>query len=104
MLHIKSLDEGLELFKALGSDMRVEILKLLIENKQMSMNQLATKLDITNGALTGHIKKLESCGLIAISNESAAHGNQKLCSIKTRKILFDLEQERQDDNVQVTEL
>lgn len=104
MLHIKSLDEGLELFKALGSDMRVEILKLLIENKQMSMNQLATRLDITNGALTGHIKKLESCGLIAISNESAAHGNQKLCSIKTRKILFDIEQERPDDNAQVTEL
>lgn len=29
MLHIKSLDEGLDIFKALGSDIRVEIIKLL---------------------------------------------------------------------------
>ena len=32
------------------------------------MNQLATELNISNGALTGHIKKLEECGLINISN------------------------------------
>lgn len=104
MLHIKSLDDGLELFKALGSDMRIQILKLLLENKQMSMNQLATSLDITNGALTSHIKKLEGCGLISISNEAAAHGNQKLCSIRINKVLLDIRQEEKCDNVHVTEL
>ena len=31
MLHIKSLEEGLEIFKALGSNIRVEIIKLLRE-------------------------------------------------------------------------
>lgn len=104
MMHITSLDEGLELFKALGSDMRVQILKLLLENKQMSMNQIATKLDITNGALTGHIKKLESCGLITTSSESAGHGNQKICSIRPDRILIDIEKETEDTNVYVTEL
>ncbi len=104
MLHITSLDEGVELFKALGSDMRIEILKLLLENKQMNMNQIAASLDISNGALTGHIKKLESCGLISISNESAGHGNQKICSIHTDKILIDIEKEVETDNVYVTEL
>ena len=58
MLHITSLDDGLDIFKALGSDVRIEIIKLLIENKEMNMNELAAKLNITNGALTGHIKKL----------------------------------------------
>ena len=57
MLHITSLDDGLDIFKALGSDVRIEIIKLLIENKEMNMNELAAKLNITNGALTGHIKK-----------------------------------------------
>lgn len=104
MLHITSLDEGVELFKALGSDMRIEILKLLLENKQMNMNQIAASLDISNGALTGHIKKLESCGLISISNESAGHGNQKICSIHADKILIDIEKEVETDNVYVTEL
>lgn len=75
MLHIESLDDGLELFKALGSEVRIEIIKLLLANKSMNMNELASKLNITNGALTSHIKKLESCGVLSISNESAGHGN-----------------------------
>lgn len=104
MLHITSLTEGLELFKALGSDMRIQILNLLLENKQMSMNQLATSLDITNGALTGHIKKLESCGLITTSSESAGHGNQKICSICTDRILVEIEKEVDTTNVHTTEL
>ena len=104
MLHITSLDEGLDLFKALGSDMRVEILKLLLEHKQMSMNQIATRLNITNGALTGHIKKLEACGLITTTNESASHGNQKLCALSTSRILIDIEKEVDASNVYVTEL
>ena len=31
MIHITSLDEGLELFKALGSDVRIQILNILLE-------------------------------------------------------------------------
>lgn len=63
MIHITSLDDGLELFKALGSDIRIQILKILLENNQMSMNQLANELNISNGALTGHIKNLRSVDL-----------------------------------------
>ena len=32
MLHIQSLDEGLPIFKALGSELRIEIIKLLLAN------------------------------------------------------------------------
>ncbi|MBE5866348.1 MAG: winged helix-turn-helix transcriptional regulator [Lachnospiraceae bacterium] len=91
MQHITSLDAGLELFKTLGSEVRIEIIKLLLENKQMNMNELASCLNITNGALTNHIKKLESCGVITTSNESTGHGNQKLCSLRLDKILIDLD-------------
>ena len=90
MIHITSLDDGLETFKALGSDTRIQILNILLENEQMSMNQLATELNISNGALTGHIKKLEECGLINISNESAGHGNQKMCSVTQDRIIVDI--------------
>lgn len=104
MLHIKSLDEGLEIFKALGSNIRVEIIKILRENSGMSMNDLATRLNITNGALTGHIKKLESCGLISIASETAGHGNSKICSVHLDKILIDLDAPEDDKNVYLTEL
>lgn len=104
MLHIKSLEEGLDIFKALGSEIRIEIIKLLLKNKSMNMNELATELSITNGALTSHVKKLEDCGLISISNESSGHGNQKKCMVHLDKILIDLEQPEDDKNIYQTAL
>ena len=104
MLHITSLSDGLDIFKALGSDVRIEILNILLDNNSMSMNELASRLNITNGALTSHIKKLENCGLISISSESAGHGNQKMCSVHLDKILIDLERQEDILNVYSTEL
>ena len=104
MIHITSLDDGLETFKALGSDTRIQILNILLENEQMSMNQLATELNISNGALTGHIKKLEECGLINISNESAGHGNQKMCSVTQDRIIVDIRKPIDYKNVFETEI
>ncbi|MCR5452192.1 MAG: helix-turn-helix domain-containing protein [Lachnospiraceae bacterium] len=99
MLHIEKIDDGLELFKALGSEVRLDIIKLLLKYKSMNMNELATELSITNGALTSHIKKLESCGIVTTSSESARHGNQKLCSLKLDKILIDIVDDVDNENV-----
>ncbi|MCR5641223.1 MAG: winged helix-turn-helix transcriptional regulator [Lachnospiraceae bacterium] len=104
MLHIESLDDGLELFKALGSEVRIDIIKLLMEHKSMNMNELAANLKITGGALTGHIKKLESCGIISTSNESAGHGNQKICSLRLDKILIDIQPSTSKENVYSDEI
>ena len=54
MLHIKTLYEGLDIFKALGSDIRIKIIETLLENNGMHMNELASQ---NNHALTG-IKSL----------------------------------------------
>ena len=89
MLRIEKIGAGLSLFKALGSDVRLEIVRLLVE-RPMNMNELAGKLHITNGALTTHIKKLEECGIVSISNDSNGHGNQKICQVVPDKILIDI--------------
>ena len=104
MLHIKSLDEGLDIFKTLGSEIRIEIIKILLENNGMSMNELASKLNITNGALTAHIKKLEDSGIVTISTEAAGHGNLKICSVHLDKILIDLDSKDDDRNTYQTEI
>lgn len=104
MIHITSLDDGLELFKALGSDVRIQILNILLENDHMSMNQLATELKLSNGALTGHIKKLEECGLISTSNESASHGNSKICSVIQDKIVIEIEKPEELTNAFTTDI
>lgn len=90
MLHIKKIDDGVEIFKALGSDLRIQIIKLLLENKEMNMNEIAACLGITNGALTNHIKKLEESGIIAVLSEHEGHGNQKVCRVNTDRILIDI--------------
>lgn len=106
MLHIKQLSEGLNLFKALGSDLRVQIITLLLENGEMNMNEIASNLKITNGALTSHIKKLEESGLIQIFVETQGHGNQKRCKVKIDKILIDIipDEVVEEENIYTTEI
>lgn len=99
MLHIKTLDEGLEIFKALGSDIRIQIIKTLLANSGMNMNELASSLNITNSALTSHIKKLEDCGLVAISSESSGHGNQKKCMVHLDKILVEVNSQEESKDI-----
>lgn len=106
MLHVKNLDEGLEIFKALGSELRINIIKLLQENHEMNINELATSLGITNGALTSHIKKLEESGIIQVMTERGSHGNQKVCKVAVDKIVVDVESEEneEDQNIYNTEV
>lgn len=104
MLHIESLTEGIEIFKALGSEVRVAILNILLEDNKIGMNEIAERLQITNGALTSHIKKLEGCGLISISAGSGRHGNQKIYTVHPEKILIDLAKKELDRNIDTMEL
>ncbi len=90
MLYIKNLDDGAPIFKALGSQVRIDIVKLLLENREMNMGELALALGITNGALTSHVKKLEESGIVTILSEYSGHGNQKVCRMNVDKILIDV--------------
>lgn len=90
MIQITDLKNGLPLFKALSSDVRLDILNMLLKYKQLNMNELADKLKLTNGAITMHIKKLEECGLVTTTNITGKHGLQKICSIHEDKIVIDM--------------
>lgn len=101
MLHIRNLAEGLKIFKALGSEVRVNIIKLLLENREMNMNEIASSLGITNGALTNHIKKLEDSGIVKIIPEYTGHGNQKVCRVDVDKILFEVAVDNQEEKEEI---
>ena len=98
MLHIKKIEDGIDLYKALGSDLRIQIIKLLLEKGEMNMNEIAGSLGITNGALTSHIKKLEECGLVSVLSEHEGHGNKKLCRVHTDRILIDVMPQIPEEN------
>ena len=74
MIHITNLEESLPIFKALSSAVRIQILNLLSEYKQLNMNDISEKLNLSNGAITMHIRKLEECGIIKINVLTAKHG------------------------------
>lgn len=103
MLHIKNLDDGMEVFKALGSELRVRIIKLLLEHKEMNMNELASALGVTNGALTSHIRQLSNAGLVTVLTERSGHGNQKLCRVGVDKLLVDIKTDEAEDDRNICE-
>jgi len=90
MIHIKELRSGLNIFKALSSEIRLQIIELLAEHQTLNLNDLATKLDLTNGAITMHVKKLEESGLIEINTVVGKHGLQKMCYLNEEKLMVEL--------------
>ncbi|MBD0383673.1 ArsR/SmtB family transcription factor [Paenibacillus sedimenti] len=98
MIYIKELRSGLNIFKALSSEIRIEILELLAKNQSLNLNDLANKLNLTNGAITMHIKKLEESGLIEINTAVGKHGIQKICYLTEEKLMVDL-QSKEIDNL-----
>jgi predicted transcriptional regulator len=91
MIHTANFDEILAISEALNSKIRLDIVKFLL-NENMNINALAKKIYLTNSALTMHIKKLEEAGIIGVTHESGVRGTQKVCSVKKRKIFFELDE------------
>ncbi len=104
MIHLENLRDGLDIFKALGSDIRLEIMALLSKQDSLNMNDIATHLGLTNGALTSHIKKLEDCNLIKITSATGKKGTQKICSIRHSTLVASLQQREQKRSVHEFEI
>ena len=99
MRYIEDFQEELEVFRALGSEVRIQIIQVLLDRGQMSMNDLAESMHLSNGALTPHIRKLENSGLIRINAGASSHGNMKFCEPNPDKILFSFSHKERSENV-----
>ncbi len=90
MIHITDMKKGLHVFDALNSEVRIDILNILMQNGETNLNHLAKSLELTNGAITAHIRKLHDAGLIQIQSMPGVRGAQKVCSLKSTKIIIDM--------------
>ncbi|MBR2717969.1 MAG: winged helix-turn-helix transcriptional regulator [Clostridia bacterium] len=104
MLHIRSLREGLPLFRALNSDIRISIMELLYQEGPLRMSAISDKLGITAGALTPHIKALTDCGMITVEMISGKHGVQKVCCATDESIMIEPTQQHRSFNIYETEI
>lgn len=90
MLYLRSMRDAEEVFKALSTPMRLEIMDLIYKNDHMSMNDLAEALGLTNSAISLHVSKLESAGLVTISTTSGKRGLTKIVRPLYNRLIVDM--------------
>ncbi len=89
MIYLKDFKQGKLLYEALDSDVRLGILDELLQKGELNLAYFAKRFDISNGAITSHIRKLHEAGLIEITSSSGIRGTQKICCLATDKIIID---------------
>lgn len=104
MKHIRDLSQALPLFKCLGSEIRVAILELLINEGPMQMKDIADRLEITCGSLSPHIRMLNENGFLNIQLTSGKHGLQRICAINEQQLIIDIESSGKDRSVYESEI
>jgi predicted transcriptional regulator len=90
MIRVETIDDGIPLFKALSSDIRVKIISLLTKHRELNMNELREKLGIPASTLTAQIKLLDECDILDVRGAEGNRGMQKLCSLKESRLLIEI--------------
>ncbi|MFZ5351087.1 MAG: ArsR/SmtB family transcription factor [Bacillota bacterium] len=80
-LSIEKPDDLYSIAKALASEVRIEIIKLLNYNS-LNVNEISEYLDIPASTAAVNVKILEEAGLIHTELQPGARGSMKLCSRK----------------------
>lgn len=104
MREISNPEEIVEVCKALGSTVRMNLVRILSKNKQMNLNELASELNITNGAMTQHMKILVEAGIIDVVLMSGKRGSQKICHLKENRLIIDFLSEVARDSMYQVEI
>ncbi len=94
MLYFKSISEAEAVFKALSTPMRIKIMEMIYQNDNLSMNDLAEALGLTNGAISMHVSKLEEAGLIKIRTTSGKRGTMKIVRPIYNRLMIDFANEK----------
>lgn len=88
-----------EIFKALASDTRLRILRLLTE-RDLNVNEIARALGLNYPTVSKHIQALEQAGLVDCEYMAGSQGAQKRCRLRWDKLIFSLENESLSEQVE----
>ena len=72
-------EEKPEVLRALASDVRVRILKLLHLAGPLNINDIAGRLEEPQSTISSHVQILTDAGLVRTESQKAKKGNQKIC-------------------------
>jgi predicted transcriptional regulator len=89
-LNLERSDELYNIAKALASEVRLEIIKLLNYNSH-NVNEIAEKLNIPTSTAALNVKILEDAGIINTELQPGVRGSMKVCSRKMDTINIQLD-------------
>jgi len=96
--------QGVNIMKALGSESRIQILRLLSESP-MNIQELGRALGLSQPAVTRHVQDLVDAGLINTEYKAGVQGMQKECSLRyTRVIVTFGTAEKVDDQIEEVQM
>ncbi|MBN2811673.1 MAG: ArsR family transcriptional regulator [Spirochaetales bacterium] len=104
MRDIHTITDTVNLCKALASPVRIQILKLIAERKQINMNDIAESLGLTNGAITQHMKSIIEADLVEFMYTPGKRGSQKICVLKEHKFMIDVLSQLDHSSMYQTEI
>lgn len=93
VLHEASAYEREEMFRALASRNRLDILELLAE-RELNIQEIARALGLGLPSVSKHVAVLEQAGLVRSSYVPGAQGMQKRCRLACQRLTFSLEPRR----------
>lgn len=96
MLYFNSINDASEVFKALSAPMRIKIMEILTNEGEKNLNELANMLNLTNSAISLHIKKLEEVNLIEIHTMPGKRGSMKVCKPVHDTLMVNLKSKKQN--------
>ncbi len=85
VLEIKDEKQIIALAKALSSETRYTIVKLLV-NKEMDVSSIAKELKQTEANTSAQVKFLDKAGVLETRYEPGVHGVRKVCKTKVSKV------------------
>lgn len=71
-----------DVFQAIADPVRREIITLLAK-EELTVNAVSDKFDVSRQAISKHIKILEECGIISISQK----GRNRYCLIRPKSLI-----------------
>jgi DNA-binding transcriptional ArsR family regulator len=74
MKHDKPFLQMVKVYKALGEPTRMRIVQLMCQHKELSCNELLTRLQLTAGStISHHLKLMLDCELLDLRREGTFH-------------------------------
>ena len=103
--HISVNQKNLSYFQALSSETRIKIIELL-QQENLSINEISQRLEISSAMVTKHISILEENHIVESTLKKGIRGRLKICELKKENItlIFNPNKEQFRENVIKKEL